>query len=216
MSDRANNSRFARTLVLYDPGSQVEINNSSEARIFASSGSPEVDFQWQTNLTSPIVISWKNHFRNRLHEDNRLLSRVLPFAPKHFIERVGDRDIVDDKSVTDEYDDHDGERKVDAIPNVHGMVRFEVAYTTDRLLGASCEQPPNTWTEVSNPLSEEYSFNENLQDGDTVCIWIRGSDILDNSQTDMTTVNFDSTEPKLEALELERNVAPEGEVYFSR
>ncbi|XP_064614578.1 uncharacterized protein LOC135478236 [Liolophura sinensis] len=217
VSDKANNSRYARTLVLYDPSSQVEINTSPDAELFVSSASSEVDFHWQTNLQSPITVSWKKHFRNKFHEVNSLLNRVLPYPGNVYIKEIGDRKYVISKEVDDNYDDHEGNRTVDAIRNVHGIVKFEVARRTDKVLGTSCKQAPNSWNPVSDPWNEEHVFNLTRQDGLTVCIWIRASDVFGNYQIDLTQVHFDATAPEFAAPpEIERNKAPTGEPYHSR
>lgn len=203
--------------MLYDPSSQVEINTSPEAKLFVSSASPEVDFLWQTNLQSPIIVSWKKHFRNRFHEENSLLNSVLPYPGGVYIKEIGDRKYVVSKEVDDDYDDHEGERTVSAIRNVHGIIKFEVASRTDNVLGTSCKQAPNSWHPASDPWNEKHVFNVTRQNGLTLCIWVRASDVFGNNHTDLTHVHFDATVPEFAApLEIERNKGPEGEPYHSR
>lgn len=73
--DNANNSQYARTLVLFDNQSSITTNNSSP--MIVTSAAKETSYKWQNNLTNPISVSWKSHFRNDYHERNKLLSPVI-------------------------------------------------------------------------------------------------------------------------------------------
>lgn len=93
--DNANNSQYARTLVLFDNQSSITTDNSSP--MIVTSAVEETRYKWQNNLTNPISVSWKSHFRNNYHERNKLLSPVTAY--KH-----------DQKKVLDDLEDKDGKR----------------------------------------------------------------------------------------------------------
>lgn len=72
--DRANNTQYARSLVLYDPMSSITTYDTSP--MIATSAAEETNYKWQNNLTNPISVSWKSHFRNDFLESNKLLNKA--------------------------------------------------------------------------------------------------------------------------------------------
>ncbi|XP_062593100.1 uncharacterized protein LOC134254588 [Saccostrea cucullata] len=179
--DRANNSEYARMLVLYDNTSSITIDNSSP--MISSSAVAQTNYQWQNNLTNDISISWKGHFKNTFHEDNNLLSQVADF--KHY-----DHDKKFHKVVLNAFDDNDGERTLNAIQNVHGIVKFEYAYGNAN----QGNQNPINFQPV-NDLTQTLSFFAQRRNGDTLNIWIRATDSMGNRETDIMHVYFDETPP---------------------
>ena len=85
--DKANNSKTARRLVLYDPFSNVSISTDSTTgdvrTLFVSSAVKETGYMWQTAVNNDskitIDVTWSGHFRNTFHEDNLLLNKVKPY-----------------------------------------------------------------------------------------------------------------------------------------
>ncbi|XP_062593097.1 uncharacterized protein LOC134254585 [Saccostrea cucullata] len=179
--DKANNSEYARKLVLYDNTSSISIDNSSP--MISTSAVKETNYQWQNNLTNDISISWEGHFRNKFHENNKLLNQVTDF--KHF-----DHDKGIQKIVHDVLDDNDGERTLNAIPNVHGIVKFEYAYGNAN----QGNQTPTNW-QIIIDLNQTVSFFVQRQNGDTLNVWIRATDSVGNSDSDIMHVYFDETPP---------------------
>ncbi|XP_062608025.1 uncharacterized protein LOC134269841 [Saccostrea cucullata] len=179
--DRANNTEYARMLVLYDNTSSITIDHSSP--MISTSAVAETNYQWQNNLTNDISISWKGHFRNKFHEDKKLLSQVTDF--RHF-----DHDKKFQKKVLNEFDDNDGERTLNAIQNVHGILKFEYAYGNAN----QGNQTPLILQPV-NDLTQTLSFFVQRRNGDTLNIWIRATDSMGNRVTDIMHVYFDETPP---------------------
>lgn len=72
VSDKANNTQYARRFVIFDKTSQVTIKNNNP--LYCSSASESTNFTWQTiindkNGQTRINITWKDHFVNLVHEE---------------------------------------------------------------------------------------------------------------------------------------------------
>ncbi|XP_041371213.1 uncharacterized protein LOC121384744 [Gigantopelta aegis] len=192
-SDLANNSVFIRRLCLYDPSSEITFD--SEAMKIASGTRFGKDV-WTSDITSPLVVSWENHFVNKIHEDNKLLNSVKAYQQQ-----------LEDglKIITN--DDNDGTRTVRAIENSRGIVKFEIAHAKDGGGGHNQQQPTTGWTTLS-PSSVSTSVTpSNPSKGDTVTIWVRATDITSKTKTDVIHVHFDDTAPNaLTKVTFDKNV----------
>ena len=60
MTDNAGNFKFARTWVMFDPDSEVEIQNSIVLDIAFKTS----DYQWTSNTDKKLVYSWSDTFAN--------------------------------------------------------------------------------------------------------------------------------------------------------
>lgn len=181
--DRANNSQYARTLVLYDTQSSITTDDSLP--MVATSAAEETNYKWQNNLTNLISVSWKSHFRNDFLESNKLLRPVSPY--KYFNSHVNFH-----KAVPDNLEDKDGMRTLKGITNAHGVVKFQYAYSHSN----QGNDPPNDWKDpTDNFLSQTTSFNTSRKDGDSLNVWVKAIDILGNEKIDMMQVYFDETPP---------------------
>ncbi|XP_053381408.1 uncharacterized protein LOC128549125 isoform X2 [Mercenaria mercenaria] len=192
--DHANNSRIARRLVLFDNKSEITFNEDPEVRLYVSSAVAETGYMWQTAAKGKDVridVHWQNHFINKIHEDNMLLSSVEPY-PMQFKEIQDDNLLFSQKFVHDSMDDHEGQRTRDPIQNFHGIVRYEIVkiYTLDD------SEPTSGW-EVVTPFQEKTSFTEKLADGSRIRIWIRATDVMGNIKADSTLMRVDATPPKI-------------------
>lgn len=187
--DNANNSQYARTLVLFDNQSSITTDNSSP--MIATSAAEETSYKWQNNLTNPISISWKSHFRNDYHERNKLLSPVTAY--KH-----------DQKRVLDGLEDKDGKRTLKGITNAHGVVKFQYAFRHSN----QGNDPPDDWKyPTDNFMSQTASFHAIRQNGDSINVWVKAIDILGNEKIDMMQVYFDETPPdNLGAITFIKNI----------
>lgn len=180
--DRANNSQYARTLVLYDTQSSITTDDSSP--MVATSAAEETSYKWQNNLTNPISVSWKSHFRNDFLESNKLLRPVSPY--KYFNSNANFY-----KAVPDNLEDKDGMRTLKGITNAHGVVKFQYAYRHSN----QGNDPPNDWKDPTDYMSQTASFNAIRDNGDSLNVWVKAIDILGNEKIDMMQVYFDETPP---------------------
>ncbi|XP_041368825.1 uncharacterized protein LOC121383106 isoform X2 [Gigantopelta aegis] len=192
-SDMANNSVFIRRLCLYDPSSEITFNSIALKIDSARGFDKDV---WSSDVTNPLVVNWKDHFVNKIHEDNKLLNLVKVY-PQQLEDGL--------KKITD--DDNYGARTVAAIDNSRGIVKFEIAHAKDSKGGQGQHEPTTGWrTLSSSTLSTTVSPN-NPSRGDTVSIWVRATDITDRSKTDVIRVHYDDSPPSaLKTVKFKRNV----------
>lgn len=61
--------------------------------------------------------------------------------------------------VSQQLDDNEGSRKMDPIPNIHGIVKFEINY----IFTLDHNEPETGWDEL--PLAETTKTSFQLQDG---------------------------------------------------
>ncbi|XP_061166329.1 uncharacterized protein LOC133175243 [Saccostrea echinata] len=180
--DRASNTQCARTLVLYDPSSNITL---SKLPFIARSAEPETNYKWQNNLNKDIIVSWKGHFQNQFHENNKLLNPVAQYKNVDSVTNI-------EKHVPNQLDDNSGKRTLKEIRNVYGIVKFEYFYRH----GGQGERTPQTWYKVNDTFSETQIFNIERKDGDTFNFWVKATDIMGNTKVDLTKISFDSSPPK--------------------
>ena len=101
--DTANNSKVARRLFLFDPDSQITLNDATDGKMFVSTAVAETGYMWQTssnlaNQDITVSVNWANHFGNRFHESHLLLNRVKPY-PVQFKEIEEDGILAAEKYV---------------------------------------------------------------------------------------------------------------------
>ena len=204
VADAANNSRFARQFVLYDPVSTITIDNDS--KLYVSSAIADADFKWQHDTQDehgngpPLNVTWSGHFRNKFHEDNKLLNKVKSFHATAM-------DGMYHKDIEDTYDDLTGQRTTRAIQNKHGIISFEITHRVDHEGGRSFQDIPTTgWTNVTNISNEFQIINAKRSNGDTVKIWVRAKDIMGNVRNDFTVVHIDTSPPIISTSNIEDNV----------
>ena len=109
VSDKANNSKYARELFLYDNMSNIEYTKPGliyrmptleeiqdmtrgDGGFHVLSAIPETGYLWQTannGSKTRIIFNWENHFVNKPIEQGKLLNKVLPY-PTQF------KDLQDD------------------------------------------------------------------------------------------------------------------------
>lgn len=101
--DKAGNIKMSRKLVLYDNLSKVTFNVKRNTRV--ETASSQTNFTWVTKETNKIFVKWWGRFINHRHDNSRWLTKINPY-PK--IDRA--------------YDDFDGRRTVDEVPNIQGIL----------------------------------------------------------------------------------------------
>ncbi|XP_062597629.1 uncharacterized protein LOC134259048 [Saccostrea cucullata] len=181
--DKANNTQYARTLVLYDPSSSITLSTSP---FIATSAEPETNYMWQNNLKNNITVSWKGHFENKFHDTNKLLNQVSHY--QHF-----DHITKYEKQVPEQLDDKSGKRTLLPIQNIHGIVKFDYFYRNGNQGNSTPDR--ESWFSVKNIFSESQTFYIDRKDGNAINFWVRATDVMGNEKVDMTKIFFDSTPP---------------------
>ena len=196
IADKANNTNYARRLVLYDPSSSISINQTQDSQMYVKSAVSETGYKWQSNtqdtigIGHPIIVNWENHFENHVHSQGNLLNKVQPFQSVDYPEFF--RTI----SVNSSLDDHEGKRTIDQTKNVLGIVKAEFAFMRDKDGGKTLTEQPTSWTPVTQFINQEQSMTISRADGDTVRIWVKVTDVLNNTAIDTTDVHIDSSPPE--------------------
>ena len=205
VNDRANNSRYLRRFVIYDPSSTV--TSDSTHRFYATSGNAASDFKWQINNPQTVSFTWKNHFLNELHESGNFLARIRLFPASLY-----DGFRTGYKNIPDQFDDTEGKRSRDAIPNERGIIKYDIAYALGRN-----QLTPQTYQYIGRKnTSIVISPSQQLQDGNSLTLWVKAYDILDNTKEERYILHYDSTGPTLYSHELTTNVGSELMDFSSR
>ena len=195
VNDKANNSAYVRRFVIYDPSSKVK--SDSTHPLYATSGNAESDFKWQINNPMTVSFSWKDHFLNELHERGNFLARIKRFPVS--LNDVGVR--LGYKNIPDQYDDTEGTRTRDAIPNKRG-IKYDIAY-------AFCKDQltPQSYQYIGrNNTSIDISLSQQLQDGNSLTLWVKAYDILGNTKEERHVLHYDSTQPEVSSMVLQTNM----------
>lgn len=211
VNDRANNSEYVRRIVLYDSTSDVSVNSSSG--IIVSSALSETDYSWQTDFdpkdVTTLQMSWSYLFYNFFHTQEHLLSKVLDYEPR--LSDGGRRQNY--KRIRSHFDDLEGNRTINALPNVNGITRY---YFARKVVSRQTPDVPETGWSLVTPISDNISLKIDaltLGDGSTLQIWVRAFDILNNSQWQSTLVHFDHSAPNIFVNQPQYNV--NGEFSFT-
>lgn len=212
--DNANNSEYVRRVVVYDDSSDITVNTSH--RFYVSSANTFTDYLWQTeynlNSVNDVRVTWEGLFANILHTEEHFLSSVLDYEPR-LSDNIRRHNY---KRILDEYDDNEGERSINSIQNIHGIVKFEIY--SEIVQSEKTESPPNGWVEIS-PIVENSSLQMTsglLYDGVIQQIWIRAFDIMNNSKTQSTVVHFDQSGPENFLTSVDYNIAGGNHMFTSR
>lgn len=194
VSDRAGNQEKARGLVLFDNSSQV---TTTDQPLHCSNGNHGTGKQWLQSTADPLQIRWHGHFENQLHKQQGLLNKVLPWD---------DMEGIDDTT---------GNRTTKVINNINGIVKFQIAYEVDDEGGKVVSA--RGWTDVT-PQSESFNLNiPNLDDGESVVVWVKAFDVLNNNKTDRIVIHVDTSRPLIgnSAFNKNEDRSQESPYYFA-
>lgn len=108
--DNAGNIKTTRRFVLFDDLSEVAFNYKGFT--FVETASAQTNFTWVTKDTGNLLVRWTGRFMNQRHEHNMWLARVNPYP-----------------NIEASYDDYDGRRTVNEVPNVQGKIELLNVYT---------------------------------------------------------------------------------------
>uniref|UniRef100_A0A8W8M842 EGF-like domain-containing protein n=1 Tax=Magallana gigas TaxID=29159 RepID=A0A8W8M842_MAGGI len=196
INDRANSSAYVRRFVIYDPISKVTSDKSHP--FYATSGNSQANYEWQNINPNNFTFTWENHFLNELHENGNFLAHIRLFPAS--LDDGGDRTGY--KNIPDKYDDREGTRSRDAIPNERGIIKYDVAYN----IGKDQSSPPTYQYRNHRSTSIEISENQNLQDGNSFSVWVKAYDILGNTKEERFVLHYDSSKPAVSSTKLRKNV----------
>jgi len=215
VNDRANNSIYVRRFALFDPQSQITIDQDDN--LYSNSSSFDTSYLWQTvvgngtNGNTDVHIVWRNHFANKFHKDNFLLNEVLTYPPQL---DDGGRRGQGYKHIS--LDDNEGKRSKTAISNTNGITKYEIVAKKDNDGGRTFKNTPESgWKELSAITENVVLSIPGIEDGNSAKVFVRATDAMGNTKVDSTLVHFDSSNPIIaEPAKIENNVA-NGKFPFS-
>nr|KAG5689081.1 hypothetical protein BaRGS_034738 [Batillaria attramentaria] len=212
VADRANNTKYVRRLCLYDPNPEITLDPDPDHDLFVSSANPDSGYAYQNKRKDPVVVTWDQHFKNVFQVENNPVRAYGPELENNVKQIPQDTEL----------EDHEGDRTIDAIPNIDGIANFQVAYVKDHSGGSDQPEPPSSsqWTDLY--LNTTYIVpvpDKELVAADTVTIWVKATDATGIEKVARTKVSFDFTPPELNQEDLasgfRMNTAVEGMDFSS-
>ncbi|XP_077999919.1 uncharacterized protein LOC144452654 [Glandiceps talaboti] len=174
--DRAGNRARARRFVMFDNQNSIEVDGSRP--VTAKEAAINVGVNWLSVSEGKVTVTWDGHFTNPFHRDNKLLNEIEEFSP----------------TTDDDYDENTGQppitRSREAIPNADGIVKFQISIAQ----ATSRKVQPSQWTTIKAP-TVEHEITFNAVEGDTLTIWLKAYDAMDNVMDESVDFYIDTTPP---------------------
>lgn len=114
--------------------------------------------------------------------------------------------------ILSKYDDTEGTRSRDAIPNERGIIKYDIAYD----FGRNQIKPQIYQFRNYKNSSINISLNQNLEDGESVSFWVKAYDIIGNTKETKFVLHYDSTKPNVSSVQLHINVGEDFMNFTSR
>ncbi|CAC5375018.1 unnamed protein product [Mytilus coruscus] len=175
--DRAGNHKSTRSVFLYDNQSVVE--KVPGTRIIVTESAVDTNYTWVTIDTNRLTVTWAGRFRNERHDIYKWCN-----------------EIEDNSHVDVVYDDRFGQRTVDWLTNVRGVIRFDTNYSVSGPDVKSSEG----YTNVPDILQEAKVLDVVWEDGQKLDIGVKATDMMGKYTEDITTVFKDTTAPEITRL----------------
>uniref|UniRef100_A0ABM0MJ98 Uncharacterized protein LOC102806247 n=1 Tax=Saccoglossus kowalevskii TaxID=10224 RepID=A0ABM0MJ98_SACKO len=197
VDDVAGNHNRARRFLIFDDVNGV--NTTDQFPIWVDSAAENTTHLWQTDLQDPsntgpqVVMQWPGHFYNWFHREHKFLNAIEDNSPP----------------LTSDYEEVTGQppttRSREAIPNINAIVRFEVNYGIDHQGGRTITSPTGNWQDVDDILVEQQGFDIPRNDGDSIHLWVRATDVMGNTNQDDVLIHVDSSPPEIHHISLMRH-----------
>ncbi|CAH1242631.1 Hypp6913 [Branchiostoma lanceolatum] len=207
VDDVAGNYQRARRFLIYDDVNNVTVD--AHQPLWADSAAVNTSHLWQTDLQdslgrgAKVSLKWPGRYRNLFHHQHKLLAAIEPY----------------DSPIAAGYEEVTGlpplQRSRQAIPNTYGIMKVETVFAVDHAGGRSITSPPNTWTMVPDVTAEGVDLDIPRVDGDSVRLWLRAYDIVDNFVQEEVLLHVDSSPPVVQNFWLNRHGVPALAVHHS-
>ncbi|XP_063420410.1 uncharacterized protein LOC134705618 [Mytilus trossulus] len=214
VTDVANNSEYVRRIVIFDDNSDLTINISNS--LFVSSANFETNFLWQTDfkhdVKNDMTVKWEGLFSNSLHHEKHLLAKVLDYKPR-LSDNIRRHNY---KRILTNNDDHEGDRTIDSISNINGIVKFQINH--EIVSRPSFVDPEDGWEDIY-PIAEHSVLEMaagTIGDGDSQQIWVRAFDVLGRNKTQTTVIHYDQSGPDNFLTNKEYNIENGAHTFSSR
>ncbi|XP_078573997.1 uncharacterized protein LOC144860568 isoform X2 [Branchiostoma floridae x Branchiostoma japonicum] len=207
VDDVAGNYQRARRFLIYDDVNNVTVD--AHQPLWADSAAVNTSHLWQTNLQNSlgtgtkISLKWPGRYRNLFHHQHKLLAAIEPYDPP----------------IAAGYEEVTGlpplQRSRQAIPNTFGIMKVETVFAVDHAGGRTITSPPGTWTSVPDVTAQGVDLDIPRVDGDSVRLWLRAFDIVDNFVQEEVLLHVDSSPPVVQNFWLNRHGVPALAVHHS-
>ncbi|KAK2161992.1 hypothetical protein NP493_1549g00001, partial [Ridgeia piscesae] len=209
--DNAGNHQTARRFLIFDNVNVVSINTAEDKVLVVNSAAENTSYTWLTSLQSSsytgdqasnVDIYWRGHFANVFHNTHKFLNGSSSNSPP----------------IAAGYEELTGQPpdtvSREAIPNVNGIVKYEVSRAVDHDGGRSLNSP-DSWSNVDDFQRETMTVDIPREDGDSVRVWVRATDVMGNTKTDSVLVHVDSSPPVVQDVWLSRHGRTQLAVHHS-
>ncbi|KAI0212815.1 hypothetical protein LSAT2_002263 [Lamellibrachia satsuma] len=174
--DRAGNIQTARRYLIFDNVNVVTINRDSDKQLFVDSAAKNTTYTW-------VSVLWRGHFANIYQHTNKFLIGIAVKTPP----------------IEAGYDEPTGQPpatvSMEPIPNVNAIVKYELVHSLDHQGGRTITTAPSSWKLVPNFKNETIKLDIPRVDADSIRIWIRAYDAMNNTKVDTVLVHVDCTPP---------------------
>ncbi|OPL33283.1 hypothetical protein AM593_05274, partial [Mytilus galloprovincialis] len=174
--DRAGNYKTARSFFLYDTNKIIDLD---KGQIKVIKAVQYLGKDWITYSNPFIQVEWKKKFVKTDHFKNSWLAKIHSYF-----------------DIEASYDDNSGKRNVTMVPNVKGVVKFEISHN---VYGTSLKSA-SPLTHVPSVYSETATQNVEWDDGDQLVVNVRAFDFFDNYRDENVKAYRDSTPPIISNL----------------
>ncbi|XP_013404431.1 uncharacterized protein LOC106169508 isoform X2 [Lingula anatina] len=190
VTDAAGNSIKTRRFVIYDSASSIDVFANSSLSVDSLNHQPRSSWISSANSLSKngstVTVSWKDHFVNRFYFANQFLDEIALF----------------EDNPDPSYDQKFGLRPQQAVPNINGIVKFEVDYKVYGPGYRVDKDAPGDWKTVPG-VPENVSVDIPRVEQDTVKIWVRASDLKGNHKVSSITLRVDARPPVIGQASIE-------------
>ncbi|XP_070570802.1 uncharacterized protein [Ptychodera flava] len=197
--DVAGNHIRARRFLIFDDVNVVDIDPTGHYPLWVDSAAVNTSHLWQTDIQDngnngpQVLMRWPGHFYNQFHRQHKMLNEIEDHSPP----------------LTSDYEEGTGQppetRSREAIPNINAIVQFEVDYAIDHEGGRSITTPTGNWRDVDDIMVEQQTFDIPREDGDSIRMWVRATDVMGNTNQDEILLHVDSSPPEVHGISLTKH-----------
>ncbi|KAK2158684.1 hypothetical protein NP493_1763g00001 [Ridgeia piscesae] len=189
--------------LIFDNVNVVSINTAEDKILVVNSAAENTSYTWLTSLqSSSYTGDQASHFANVFHNTHKFLNGSAANSPP----------------INPGYEELTGQPpdtvSREAIPNVNGIVKYEVSHAVDNDGGCSLNSS-DSWRNVDDFQSEQILLDIPRADGDSVRVWVRATDVMGNTKTDSVLVHVDSSPPVIQDVWLSRHGRTQLAVHHS-
>ena len=190
--DYANNSATARKIFNYMNQPSYTLTDQP---VFIREANQLVNHSFISDLSNPskLTLDWTGRFKPHPLYESVLSKAVRPLP-------------IQQNTIDDTYGSQFGQRSTKAVDNATGISSYTVRYLVDPVGGglSALETDTNT-TATINGETATLTFNEKLQTGDTVVVWLTATGSTGNQTTYKLRVGVDTSRINISSASFVKN-----------